>query len=190
MEYLLSSNHTILNQGNKPTLVISNRKEIIDLTLWKNWTGNLVRHWHVSDEPSSSDHRFILFQIRSGDITGVTFCDPKRSDSKSYEDDLILNFEATPHYVCSVQDAELAIDWMQESMPSSYSATVQLELLTRYTQTGRQFLQELCTANFPHAILTDGLMDGQEQSDLDACMCRMNREDWNLARRVINRTKT
>jgi len=42
MEYLVSSNVSILNQGNKPTFVISNRKEVIGLTLWTNWIGNLV----------------------------------------------------------------------------------------------------------------------------------------------------
>jgi hypothetical protein len=78
--------------------VISNRKEVIDLTLWKNWIGNLVRHCHVSDETSSSDHRYIPFQIYNGDITGATFCDAKRSDSKLY-DEKIVNFEATSHYV-------------------------------------------------------------------------------------------
>jgi hypothetical protein len=33
MEYLVSTNLNILNKGNEPTAVISNRKEVIDLTL-------------------------------------------------------------------------------------------------------------------------------------------------------------
>jgi hypothetical protein len=63
MEYLVNLNLNILNQGNKPTFVISNRREAIDLTLRTNWIGNLVRNWKVSDEPSLSDHRYIIFQI-------------------------------------------------------------------------------------------------------------------------------
>jgi hypothetical protein len=33
MEYLVSINLSILNKGNEATFVISNRKEVIDLTL-------------------------------------------------------------------------------------------------------------------------------------------------------------
>jgi hypothetical protein len=42
MEYLVSSNLNILNQGNEPTFVIRNRKEVIDLPLGTNRIGNLV----------------------------------------------------------------------------------------------------------------------------------------------------
>jgi hypothetical protein len=42
MEYLVSTNLDILNQGNEPTFVIRNRKEVIDLTLGTNRIGNLV----------------------------------------------------------------------------------------------------------------------------------------------------
>jgi hypothetical protein len=41
MEYLVSSNLNILNQGNEPTFVASNRKEVIDLTLGTNKIANL-----------------------------------------------------------------------------------------------------------------------------------------------------
>jgi hypothetical protein len=33
LEYLVSANLNILNKGNKPTFVVSNRQEVIDLTL-------------------------------------------------------------------------------------------------------------------------------------------------------------
>ena len=33
MEYLVSTNFNILNRGNKPTFVIINRKDVIDMTL-------------------------------------------------------------------------------------------------------------------------------------------------------------
>jgi hypothetical protein len=118
VEYLMSSNLNILNQGNKPTFVISNGKEAIDLTLGTEWTENLVRNWHVSDEPSLSDHKHILFQIGNIEITRVTFRDPKRTDWKSYED-LIVNLEAAQCYVRS--DVEVAVDWLQQSnLPSYY----------------------------------------------------------------------
>jgi hypothetical protein len=41
-EHLVSSNMDSINRGNKPTFVISNRREVIDLTLGNNHIGNLV----------------------------------------------------------------------------------------------------------------------------------------------------
>jgi hypothetical protein len=69
MEYLVSLNLNILNQGNKLTFVICNRKEVTDLTLGTNKTRNLVSNWHVYDEPSLSDHRYMCFQIGDTAIT-------------------------------------------------------------------------------------------------------------------------
>jgi hypothetical protein len=63
MEYLVSLNLYILNCGNEPTFMVSNRKEVIDLTLGTNEIANLVSNWHVSDETSLSDHRYICFQL-------------------------------------------------------------------------------------------------------------------------------
>jgi hypothetical protein len=37
VEYLVSSNVTILTQGNEPTFEISNKKEVIDLRLGTDW---------------------------------------------------------------------------------------------------------------------------------------------------------
>ena len=36
MEYMISTNFNILNTGNMPTFIISNGKEVIDLTLGTN----------------------------------------------------------------------------------------------------------------------------------------------------------
>jgi hypothetical protein len=63
MEFLVSSNLNILNHGYKPTSVVCNRKEVTDLTLGTNKTGNPVSNWHVSGGVSLSDHMYICFQI-------------------------------------------------------------------------------------------------------------------------------
>jgi hypothetical protein len=47
MEYLVNSNLNIPSQGNKPTFVVCNRKEAVDLTLGTNKIGNLVSKWYV-----------------------------------------------------------------------------------------------------------------------------------------------
>ena len=56
MEYL-AQNLNILIKGNEPSFIISNRKEVTELTLVTDKTADLVSNWYVSDEISLSDHR-------------------------------------------------------------------------------------------------------------------------------------
>jgi hypothetical protein len=88
MEYLVSTKPNILNRGNKSTFAISKRKEVIELPLHTNKQGNLVSNCHVSDEISLSDHRDILYQVGDLGVIRVTYHNPKRPNSKSYQDDI------------------------------------------------------------------------------------------------------
>jgi hypothetical protein len=67
-----------------------------------------------------SDHRYIRFQIDNVKITNVTFCYPKRTGWKFYVEDLTISLEAAAHCIFSVQDKELAVDWLQSSSLTSY----------------------------------------------------------------------
>jgi hypothetical protein len=78
MEYLVSLNMNIRNPGNKSTLVVCNRKEVLGLTQGTNKIGNLVCDWHESDQPSLSDHRYICFQIGNIAITRAASSGPTR----------------------------------------------------------------------------------------------------------------
>jgi hypothetical protein len=84
-EYLVSLNLNILNQGNELTFVVHSRKEVIDLTLNTNETGNLVSNLHVPDQPSLLDHMYICFQTGNIATTTVTSRDPKRTHLESYK---------------------------------------------------------------------------------------------------------
>jgi hypothetical protein len=50
MEYSVRRDLSILNKGNESTFALSNRKEVIDLTLGTDKIGNLATNWHVSDQ--------------------------------------------------------------------------------------------------------------------------------------------
>jgi hypothetical protein len=120
MEFLASSNLNILNYGNELTFVVCNRKEVIDLTLGTNKIGDLVSNWHVSDEPSSSDHRYICFQI--GNITKnyVTFRNPKRTKLETYKDDLKENLEIISRKISTIKDIDRSVDKLQRTIILSY----------------------------------------------------------------------
>ena len=63
LNYLLSTNLEVMNEGSEPTFVNSTRAEVIDMTLANSWSRDLVLGWNVSPEDSGSDHRFIRFSI-------------------------------------------------------------------------------------------------------------------------------
>jgi hypothetical protein len=57
MKYLVRANLNILYQHNEPTFVVHKRKEVTDLTLGTNKTGNLVAsNWHACEVPSLANH--------------------------------------------------------------------------------------------------------------------------------------
>jgi hypothetical protein len=81
---------------------------------------DLVSDWHVSDETSLSDHRYILVPVSDIEISKSTYRNPKRTNSDSYREDLKVNLGAVPRVVHSVRDVELAVDLVQHAILSSY----------------------------------------------------------------------
>jgi len=65
-EFVGSSGLCCINRVQKPTFVISNRQEVIDITMVSADLVNYVRKWWVDDEPSLSDHRLIRAEICLG----------------------------------------------------------------------------------------------------------------------------
>ena len=63
MEFLAATSLQWCNLGNKPTFRVANRSEVLDLTLINQAMVNRVRDWHVSDNPSLSDHAYIRFKV-------------------------------------------------------------------------------------------------------------------------------
>ena len=64
MEFLHSTNLEILNKGNESTFCTSVRQEVIDITLGSYGLMDSTTDWEVSMEPSLSDHRHIMFNVR------------------------------------------------------------------------------------------------------------------------------
>ena len=64
LEYITSTQMDVLNQGNEPTFVTANRREVIDLTLATMNIKDKIHGWRVEDEPSMSDHRIPSFGIK------------------------------------------------------------------------------------------------------------------------------
>ena len=80
---MVSTNLNILNKGYEPSFVITNRKEVIDLTLGTDKKGDLLINWYVPDEISLSDHRYITFQVGDLEVTRLAYCNSKTAKWES-----------------------------------------------------------------------------------------------------------
>jgi len=78
----------IMNRGNRPTFVISNRPEVIDITIATFYAGNFIKDWHVTEEVSCSDHRYIRFTVTGTDLSVEVLRIPRRTDWESSRTDL------------------------------------------------------------------------------------------------------
>jgi hypothetical protein len=116
MKFLVSSNLNILNHGNEPTFVFCNRKDVTDLTLVTNKIGDLVSNWHVSDEPSLADNRYICFQIGNITTNSVTFRNPKKTKWESYKDDVKVNLEIISRKIRTIKDIDRSVDQLQQAI--------------------------------------------------------------------------
>lgn len=63
---ILSWNLSILNRGSTPTFVITDRREVIDITLCSPMFQDRILDWKVSEDLTASDHRAITFKIAYG----------------------------------------------------------------------------------------------------------------------------
>jgi hypothetical protein len=90
------------------------------LTLGTNKVGNLVSNWHVYDEPSLSDHRYIFFQIGIITTNQVTFRDPRRTNWESYKENLKVSLETISRSIRMIRDTDRSIDQLQQAIILSY----------------------------------------------------------------------
>jgi hypothetical protein len=86
---------------------------------------DLVTNWHVSDETSLLDLRYILLQLGDLEIFTVSYHNPKRINWESHWEGLKVNLGVAPRVVQSVQDVELADDLVQQAIFFSYHQNCQ-----------------------------------------------------------------
>jgi len=58
-KYIMVNGLDIMNRGNRPAFVTSNKQEVIDIIIATFHAGNYIKDWHVTEIVSCSDHRYI-----------------------------------------------------------------------------------------------------------------------------------
>ena len=85
--YIMANGPAIMIRGNRPTFVTSNRQEVIDVTIATLYTGNFIKDWHVTQEVSCSDHRYIHFTVTGIDRSVEVYRNPRRTNWESFRTD-------------------------------------------------------------------------------------------------------
>ena len=84
LEYIMGTCLVVCNEGHRPTFVVANRREVIDLTLTSLSFIDSVESWTVEEEVSFSDHRYITFDVRCDAKEPVRRRLPRRTDWTRY----------------------------------------------------------------------------------------------------------
>lgn len=126
MDYILFFNLYLLNRGNEPTFVTKNRREVIDLTICNSSSFDYIYDWRVSDAITASDHQLILFSIKGLIPVKAESRNPRFTNWCSYKKDLKKFLDAVPGKFNSVDDLEVAVDYVQQAILTSYHQNCKL----------------------------------------------------------------
>ena len=127
LEYLNTTDLEILNRGSTPTFVTSRRQEVIDLTLGTFQLVSDVKNWRVSDEPSLSDHRHILFTLDlMHDVGPSSFRNPRTTDWLKYVAKLAEHLGRSPLPCRRHWQVEEAAEFVKQAIIDSYEDSCKL----------------------------------------------------------------
>ena len=84
LDFISTTNLTILNVGTTPTFVTKTRSEVIDVTLASPGMSGLVGGWRVSNTPSFADHRWICYEIKGTRTEKISVRNPRRARWDEY----------------------------------------------------------------------------------------------------------
>jgi hypothetical protein len=130
--YIMANGLDIMNKGNRPTFVTSNRQEVIDITIATFYAGNFIKNWHISEEVSCSDHRYIRFTVTGIDRSIEVYRNPRKTDWESFRTDLSCCLYKMMDKINNFADLETAAEQFQEAINYAYTENCPLSLRKHY----------------------------------------------------------
>lgn len=126
LEFILKEHIHIANRGNRPTFANEVREEVLDLTLCSETLADNISDWHVSDEPSMSDHMNIRFKIDNEIESKKRGFSKRFVDWKKYSELLTERVKDLTLVIETTDDLEQATSNLTETIMSTFeeSSTV------------------------------------------------------------------
>jgi len=94
---------------------------VIDITIATFHAGNLMKDWHVTEEVSCSDHRYIRFTVMGIDHSVLTYRNPRRTDWESFRTDLSGCLSGMTDKINNFTDLEIAANQLQDAIVFAYN---------------------------------------------------------------------
>jgi len=121
LEFILNYNLEILNEGNEPTFITSNRSEVIDITIATPLISKNIKNWRVDGRPSGSDHQNIRFILNSNIGLERRFRDPMRTNWKKFQEELVGLTELGNKPIRDNYDLEVTVECLHNRILDSYN---------------------------------------------------------------------
>jgi hypothetical protein len=119
-DYIEGGGLCILNQGSEPTFSTSTRSEVLDISLATYFISTRVSNWHVSNEPSCSDHKHIRFDLDSAKIQKIQFRNPRETNWDLYNQALSTKVNEIDYNCNNVKDLEMVVQQFGDAIIISY----------------------------------------------------------------------
>jgi ribonuclease HI len=128
LEFIISNDLHVLNVGDKPTYRHegTGREEVLDITLCSISLSSNIQRWHVSSEPSMSDHRHICFVIDLGKVPTQFVRIPQMTDWNKYRTLLEESSEEFQEYMRVTTNLDEAACRFTELVISTYERSCPL----------------------------------------------------------------
>lgn len=123
-DFLVAEGVVVVNSGSEPTFRNAVREEVLDLTLTSPALRHKITNWHVSREPSFSDHMHIRFNLNVERVASEPRRNPRRTNWSQYLD-LLESNEAEPVGRCldCVESLDEAAETLRRRIISAYEGS-------------------------------------------------------------------
>jgi hypothetical protein len=91
------------------------------MTIATLYTGNFVKDWHVNEEVSCSDHKYIRITITVTDLSVEVYRNPRRTDWGSFRTDLSVCLGNITDRITDFMDLEVAAGQSQDAIVSAHN---------------------------------------------------------------------
>lgn len=116
LNFISNHNLAILNRGSTPTFVVSNRIEVLDITIINAGLMDLIENWRVSNDSSFSDPRYLEFSLRKKPNKCESFINRRKTRSEE-QYSILTNLLGIKPTISSIEEIEEDVSkfplWME-----------------------------------------------------------------------------
>lgn len=128
LDFLDRAGLDFANRGTVPTFVGARGHTVIDVTICSAGLVNSIRDWHVLEEDSLSDHRYIEFGLEGRGKEPVYSRNPRHTDWEKYGELLSQRLRDFPSQYGTPEQVDLAVEFLEEAITQSFQESCALTL--------------------------------------------------------------